>query len=65
METPTLLIWGNQDSAIGRAAVENSAQFMKGPYTFVELDAGHWLIQEKFEAVSGAIMAHLRTNQMA
>ena len=65
VETPTLLIWGNQDSAIGRAAVENSAQFMKGPYTFVELDAGHWLIQEKFEAVSGAIMAHLRTNQMA
>ncbi len=65
VETPTLLIWGNQDSAIGRAAVENSAQFMKGPYTFVELDAGHWLIQEKFEAVSDAIMAHLRTNRMA
>lgn len=62
VHTPTLLVWGNQDTAIGRVGVENGAKFMKGPYTFVELDAGHWLIQEKFEAVSDAILAHLRAN---
>ncbi len=63
--TPTLLIWGNQDSAIGRVGVENGAKFMKGPYTFLELDAGHWLIQEQPDAVSNAILAHLRANPMA
>ena len=65
VETPTLLVWGNADNAIGRVGVENAAQFMKGPYTFVELDAGHWLIQEKFEAVSESILTHLRANQLA
>lgn len=64
VHTPTLLVWGNQDTAIGRVGVENGAKFMKGPYTFVELDAGHWLIQEKLEAVSDAILAHLRANPM-
>jgi pimeloyl-ACP methyl ester carboxylesterase len=62
--TPSLLVWGNQDQAIGRVGVEGGAKFMKGPYTFVELDAGHWLIQEKFEAVSDAILTHLRANPM-
>lgn len=65
VHTPTLLVWGNADNAIGRVGVENAAQFMKGPYTFVELDAGHWLIQEKFDAVSEAILAHLRANPLA
>ncbi len=62
--TPTLLVWGNQDSAIGRAGVEAGERYMKGPYRFVELDAGHWLIQEQFEAVSEAILGHLEANRM-
>lgn len=62
VHTPTLLVWGNQDTAIGRVGVENGAKFMKGPYTFLELDAGHWLIQEAFPAVSAAILGHLRAN---
>jgi pimeloyl-ACP methyl ester carboxylesterase len=56
---PTLLIWGNRDSAIGRAGVEANAKYMKGPYTFIELDAGHWLIQESFQKVSEAIIDHI------
>jgi hypothetical protein len=32
---------------------------MKGPYTFIELDAGHWLIQESFQKVSEAIIDHI------
>jgi pimeloyl-ACP methyl ester carboxylesterase len=60
--TPTLLVWGNKDQAIGRVGVDNARPLMKGPYTFLELDAGHWLIQEKFDEVSDAILAHLRAN---
>lgn len=58
--TPTLLIWGNRDMAIGRVAVEGAAKHMVGPYRFVELDAGHWLIQEALERVTQEILAHLR-----
>ncbi len=59
---PTLTVWGNQDTAVGRSTTLTAAQYMKGPYRFVELDAGHWLIQEKFETVRDEILAHLRAN---
>ncbi|MDP6684969.1 MAG: alpha/beta hydrolase [Candidatus Marinimicrobia bacterium] len=62
--TPTLLIWGNRDSAIGRTGVEGSEKYMKGPYTFLEMDAGHWLIQESFEEVSDAIIDHIKRNSI-
>jgi len=61
---PTLLIWGNQDIAIGRAAVEQTAQYMKGPYRLAELNAGHWLVQEAPERVHEEILRHLRANAL-
>ena len=61
---PTLLIWGNRDMAIGRASVERSAQYMKGPYRLVELDAGHWLAQEEPGRVHDEILRHLRSNPL-
>lgn len=57
--TPTLLIWGNQDSAIGRRGVEFGEAYMTGPYRLAELDAGHWLIQEEPERVCNEVVAHL------
>ena len=57
---PTLLIWGNTDIAVGRAGMEATPQYMKGEYTFVELDAGHTLVQEQFERVEWEIIAHLQ-----
>lgn len=62
--TPSLLIWGNRDQAIGRKGVEDAAAYMKGPYTFVELDAGHWLIQEKPGEVIAAVTRHLKANPL-
>jgi pimeloyl-ACP methyl ester carboxylesterase len=62
--TPTLFIWGNADTAIGRVGVEAGHKLMKGPYTFIELDAGHWLIQEQFERVSDAILTHIQANSL-
>jgi pimeloyl-ACP methyl ester carboxylesterase len=61
---PTLLIWGNQDIAVGRTSVERTEQYMKGPYRLVELDAGHWLIQDEPERSYNEILAHLKSNRL-
>ncbi len=59
IDTPTLFIWGKNDSAIGSVAVSNGHKFMKNDYTFLDLDAGHWLIQTKYETIKSAISEHL------
>ncbi len=61
---PTLLIWGNQDLAIGRVAVERTAHYMEGSYRLVELNAGHWLAQEEPERVHDEILHHLQSNRL-
>ena len=40
---PTTYVWGSGDFALGRRAAELTADYVRGPYEFVELDAGHWL----------------------
>jgi pimeloyl-ACP methyl ester carboxylesterase len=60
---PTLLLWGNQDIAVGRTAVERTAQYLKGPYRLVEMNAGHWLIQEEPGRVHDEILRHLQSNR--
>jgi len=57
--TPTLFIWGNHDVAIARSGVQGQMQYIKGAYTEIELDAGHWLMEEHPEAVTGALIQHL------
>ena len=47
-----------------RKGVEDAAAYMKGPYKFVELDAGHWLIQEKPSEVIAEVTGHLKTNAL-
>ena len=64
VSTPTLLIWGNQDTAIGRTGVENAARLMTGPYSFIELDNGHWLMQEAPDRVIAEVLGHLRANPL-
>lgn len=61
---PTLLVWGNRDMAVGRAAVERTAQYMKGPYRLAELDAGHWLAQEEPGRLHDEILRHLRAHPL-
>ena len=34
-------------------------QYMEGPYTFLPLNGGHWLMQSNFQEVSRAISEHL------
>jgi pimeloyl-ACP methyl ester carboxylesterase len=60
VSVPTLMIWGNQDQAIGRPGVDATPPLMDGPYRLVELDAGHWLIQEAQADVLRETLGHLK-----
>ena len=54
--TPTALLWGDQDPALGRRAVEATAGHVEGPYRLEVLEgAGHWLQFERPEEVSKAL----------
>jgi len=61
ISNPTLMIWGNQDQAIGRKSIDATPALMSGYYRLLELDAGHWLIQEAEDAIADAVITHLRT----
>jgi pimeloyl-ACP methyl ester carboxylesterase len=60
VSTPTLTLWGNRDPYIGRPATVRERDFMRGPYRFVELDAGHWLMHEAGDVCRREIMAHVQ-----
>ena len=54
--TPTTLLWGDQDPALGRRAVEATAGHVQGPYQLEVLEgAGHWLQFERPAEVSNAL----------
>ncbi|HEY8811904.1 MAG TPA: alpha/beta hydrolase, partial [Candidatus Dormibacteraeota bacterium] len=58
---PTLLLWGDQDPALGRKGVEATAALVEGPYRLIVLEgAGHWLQFERSAEVSRAIIEHIR-----
>jgi len=59
IDTPTLIIYGLKDMAIGEKSVDESEKYLKGDYKIEKLESGHWLIQESFEAVSKSIINHL------
>ncbi len=60
--TPTLIIYGLKDMAIGEKSVDESEKYLKGEYKIEKLNSGHWLMQESFEAVSNSILQHLNTH---
>ncbi len=62
VKIPTLYIWGNADATVGRLAAESSAQFVDGPFRFVEIpDAGHFLTDEVPQRISELLIEHLRS----
>jgi pimeloyl-ACP methyl ester carboxylesterase len=55
---PTVLLWGDQDPALGRQAAEATEQHVEGPYRLEVLQgAGHWLQFERPGEVSIALTA--------
>jgi pimeloyl-ACP methyl ester carboxylesterase len=57
VSAPTLLIWGDQDPALGRLQAENTAEYMTGEYRLEVLEgAGHWLQFERAAEVGRALV---------
>jgi pimeloyl-ACP methyl ester carboxylesterase len=57
---PTTYVWGRNDAALLRTTAEATAKYVTGPYTFVDLDAGHWLPETEPEAVTTAVLDRIR-----
>ncbi len=55
--TPTALLWGDEDPALGRRAVEATERHVEGPYRLEVLEgAGHWLQFERSAEVSRSLV---------
>jgi len=63
VKVPTSYVWGRQDVALARAAVELTADYVVGPYEVVELDASHWLPETQPDAVADAVLARVRSTE--
>jgi len=62
---PTLYLWGDQDSTVGRVGAELTGQHVTGPYRFVEISgSGHFLTDDGGEAtVIDELLAHLHRSR--
>jgi pimeloyl-ACP methyl ester carboxylesterase len=57
---PTMLLWGDQDPALGRWQAEHTADHMKSDYRLEVLEgAGHWLQFERTDEVSRPLVEAL------
>jgi pimeloyl-ACP methyl ester carboxylesterase len=60
---PTLYIWGSDDATVGRRAAELTSEYVSGPYRFETVEgAGHFLVDQFPERISGLLLKHLRQN---
>ena len=64
VDTPTLLLWGKDDVAIRPASVDGAAKYMTGPYRRVDVECGHWMVQEQPDVCRDEILAHLKENAL-
>jgi pimeloyl-ACP methyl ester carboxylesterase len=56
--SPTVLLWGDQDPALGKRAVEETASHVQGEFRLEVLEgAGHWLQFERPDEVSRALVS--------
>ena len=59
---PTLYVWGDQDSSVGREAAVGTSDFVDGPYRLVELGGiGHFVTDQDPTAFPPLLLDHLAT----
>ncbi len=57
---PVLFLWGSSDPSVSPYTIEAQKKYLKGPFREVKLDAGHWLMEERTEAVVSAVLKQIR-----
>ena len=61
VQAPTAMVWGADDHAVTRAAVEACADHVDGPYRLEVLDGvGHWVPEQAPERLEAVVLSHLR-----
>lgn len=59
---PTLYVWSDGDTALGRRAAEATEAFVEAPYRFVVLEGvSHWVPEERPVELAELVLDHLRT----
>lgn len=56
---PALFLWGRREGWVNAERLEKQRALARGPYHELELDAGHWVMEEQTQAVVERILAHL------
>ena len=60
---PTLYLWGEEDSTVGRGAAAGTAEFVTAPYRLETVPGvGHFITDQAPEIVTARLLAHLRAN---
>ena len=59
ISVPTTYIWGSKDPALGPDAARRTSEYVRGPYRFVTLDAGHWIPECAGTALTTLLREHL------
>lgn len=61
LETPTLLLWGEQDLALGRELSEGTEAYVSDLTVRYLPEASHWVQQDEPEAVNAMMTAFLQS----
>ena len=62
---PTLYVWSDRDTALGRRAAEGTADFVDGPYRFVVLPgASHWVPEERPAELAALLLEHVAAHPL-
>lgn len=57
---PVTYVWSDDDHALGRGPAEATAQYVDGPYRFVELSGvTHWMTEQVPDTVDRVLLEHL------
>ena len=59
VEVSTLFLWGTREGWVTEDALERQRKLAAGPYSELELDAGHFLMRDQTDATLAAVMEHL------
>jgi pimeloyl-ACP methyl ester carboxylesterase len=56
---PTLFVWGEREGWVTDDALARQRKLVTGPYTELEVDADHFVMQQQPAEVTAAVLAHL------